>query len=164
MSQSVQFLTIGYGRWPTKVRIAKLLHALKAVGVELLIDTRHSVCASQTDASSDYGPRNWHVIAGNQGIARLLAAAGIQYLWVVELGNPQKSDDSMTVLREHLADPEGRWPIHRGLRLVADLLGEGRRCCLMCACEKSSACHRRIIAETLLKMLPAGSGWRDLSD
>jgi uncharacterized protein (DUF488 family) len=148
MSESIELLTLGYGRWPAKTRGPRLVEALKRARVELLVDIRHSPCASNLDPAHHYGPRDWHVRPASAGIVTFLRQAGIEYRWLVELGNPQKTDPGMAVLREHLADPDGGWPVHRGLaelrRLVVD---ERRRCCLLCACEKYEGCHRKVVAE-----------------
>ena len=76
-------------------------------------------------------------------------SGGIEYRWLVELGNPQKNDPDMAVLMEQLADENGRWPVHRGLSLLSKLLEAGKRCCLLCACNRYEDCHRRLIAEAL---------------
>lgn len=149
--------TVGYGRWPAQTHWAKLVAALRSARAELLVDVRHSPCASNMDPGHHYGPRDWHVRAGGKGISPLLKEAGIGYLWLVELGNPQKQDERMAVLREHLAAPAGGWPVHRGLDLLARLVrDEGRRCCLMCACPRYDECHRQLIAEALAARLPSG--------
>lgn len=158
------FFTLGYGRWPADKRPAALVAALRAASVNLLVDIRHSPCPSQLSAESNYGPREWHALAGGKGIVPLLGAAGIEYLWAVELGNPQKVDPDMAVLREHLASPpECGWPVHRGLALVRDLVEKGRVCGLMCACDRYAGCHRKPVAEALLKLLPEGASHRDLT-
>ena len=148
MSHSIDLFTLGYGRWPAKVRGPRLVDALRRARVGVLVDIRHSPCASSLDPAHHYGPRDWHIRPAGAGIVTLLRGAGVGYLWLVELGNPQKTDPEMEVLRAHLSDPGGGWPVHRGLeqlrRLVVD---ERRRCCLMCACEKYEGCHRRVVAE-----------------
>jgi uncharacterized protein (DUF488 family) len=161
----VMLLAIGYGRWPASSRTAKLLAALKSAGVGLLVDIRHSPCASNLDADHHYGPRDWHVQAGGKGIASVLQTAGIGYLWLVELGNPQKQDDEMTVLREHLGDPKVDWPVHRGLDRLEQLVRtDGQRCCVMCACASYEECHRQLIAESLAaRFAPGELEIRDLS-
>jgi hypothetical protein len=148
MSESVELLTLGYGRWPAKIRGARLVEALKRARVELLVDIRHSPCASNLDPDHHYGPRDWHVQPAGAGVVTLLGDAGVDYLWLVELGNPQKTDHRMEVLRAHLSDSGGGWPVHRGLEVLRQLvLGDRRRCCLMCACEKYEGCHRKVVAE-----------------
>jgi hypothetical protein len=155
--------TIGYGKWSTDRRAAALVAALKAAVVELLVDIRHSPCSSQT-AAGTYGPKPWTLQAEAAGIRPLLAAAEIGYRWVVELGNPQKTDPDMRVLAEHLADAAGGWPVHRGLALVKDIVLGGKVVCLMCACDRYADCHRKLVAEALLgRHLPPGTAHRDLT-
>lgn len=157
--------TIGYGRWPAPQRAAKFLAALRTAGVELLVDIRHSPCSSALDPANTYGPKEMNLQPGGAGIVPLLAGGGIDYLWAVELGNPQKNDPEMRVLKEHLSGPAGRgWPVARGLELVKGLVLGGRRVALMCACAKYAGCHRRPVAEALLALLPDGTLHRDLSD
>jgi hypothetical protein len=107
----MELCTIGYGRWPTKRRLERLVGALTAAGVTTLVDTRHSPCPSNLDPRSNYGPRDWHLLDAGRGLDGHLRTAGIDYLWLVELGNPQKTDPAMAVLRAHLADAEAPWPV-----------------------------------------------------
>ena len=141
--------TVGYGAWKTTARMAGLLAGLQQAGVTTLIDTRHSPCASATDPRSFYGPKEWN-LQPTGGMAEALARQGIRYLWLVELGNPQKNDPAMQVLKWQLADEQGNWPIHRGLRQLADLIrAQPHTCCLLCACEQYETCHRRLVAEAV---------------
>lgn len=163
--KTLDLFTIGYGRWLAKDRWPKLIASLKAAGIELLCDIRHSPCSSNLDPSHHYGPRAWHLDAGGKGIAAGLAEAGIEYRWLVELGNPQKKDPQMAVLLEHLADPQQRWPVHRGLAILKHLVQEkGRRCCLICACKEYDDCHRKAVAEAFVSFVTdANVKLRDLS-
>lgn len=145
---------VGYGRWPAGVRARKLVEALQRSEVDLLIDIRHAPCASNPDPANTYGPRDWHVQATG-GIRSLLADGGIDYLWLVELGNPQRLEGTMRVLRAQLADAEFPWPIHRGLDILEEQVRNvDKRCCVMCACAAYADCHRRLIAEALERRLP----------
>lgn len=157
--------TVGYGKWLAAKRGEKLLAALTTAGVELLVDIRHSPCSSALDPNNTYGPKETNLQAGDAGIVPLLARGGVGYLWVVELGNPQKNDPEMRVLKEHLAAPsDAGWPVARGLELVKGLVLGGKRVALMCACAKYAECHRKPVAEALLALLPEGTGHRDLSE
>lgn len=157
--------TAGYGRWPPAERMKRFLAALKVAGVTLLIDTRHSPCSSSTGPDALYGPKAWNLQTGEEGIAPAVRAAGLSYLWAVELGNPQKNDPEMAVLRAHLADAAGGWPVQRGLALLRPLVFErGERCCLLCACAKSAGCHRTLIAEHFRDTAGRPVVIRDLSD
>ena len=146
----MQLWTVGYGRWPASVRAARLLQALTAHGITRLVDTRHSPCASDPTPGARYGAKAWNLQAGDAGIVGLLATSGIAYEWIVELGNPQRHDRSMTVLRSHLADPSGDWPVHRGLlRLASRLREPGARVALLCSCAEAARCHRTVVAHAL---------------
>lgn len=141
--------TVGYGAWPAAKRLESLLAALKSTGATVLVDTRHSPCASALKTESLYGPKRWNLQAEG-GFREALEEAGIRYVWLVELGNPQKNDPQMTILKRHLADKGADWPVHRGLALLADLVRENPTgCAILCACEHYRRCHRRLIAEAL---------------
>lgn len=156
--------TVGYAKWPAAQRPEKLFAALKGAGVELLVDIRHSPCSSALDPDNTYGPKAMNLQAGDAGIVPLLARGGIDYLWAVELGNPQKNDPAMRVLQEHLAaPPESGWPVARGLALVKGLVLAGKTVALMCACAKFADCHRKPVVEALLKTLPDDTHHRDLN-
>ncbi len=148
--------TVGYGVWPCSARMAGLLKVLKEAGVELLVDVRHSACASQTSAGSNYGPKAWNLQAEG-GVNAALNDVGIGYLWLPELGNPQKNDQAMTVMRKHLREESEDWPAQRGLALLQPRLQE-RVCCLMCGCNNYDECHRKLVAETVLTRDGFG-GW-----
>jgi hypothetical protein len=146
----MQLWTVGYGVWPAPVRARRLVEALKASGITRLADVRHSPCASSIDPANRYGPRPWRLQAGPGGIAGLLGDAGIAYEWLVELGNPQRHDPRMTILRAQLADPGGNWPLHRGLeRLAALVRRPGESVAIVCACAEARTCHRTLVAEAL---------------
>jgi hypothetical protein len=141
--------TIGYGAWPVDVRAERLVEALADRGVTRLVDVRISPAASDLKPGR-YGPKPWTLQAGRAGIAGLLAEAGIAYEWLVELGNPQRHDPMMALLRAHLADPGGGWPVHRGLALLAARIDEpGELVALLCACAEAERCHRSVIARAL---------------
>ncbi len=141
--------TVGYGAWPTARRAERLVEALSSRGVTRLVDVRLNPCASAVKPGP-YGPKPWTLQTGAAGIASTLNAAGIAYEWLVELGNPQRHDRSMTILRAHLADVKGDWPVHRGLVRLATLVQtSGDVVALLCACADYHACHRTLIARAL---------------
>lgn len=120
---NTKLYTVGYGRWATKVRVDRLIASLKKAGVNLLVDIRHSPCSSNLIPASNYGPRAWHLKASDdEDIVSHLQRADIDYRWVVELGNPQKNDHAMRVLRAHIEARDERWPVNRGLRQLAELV------------------------------------------
>lgn len=143
--------TIGYGGWPVARRAAALVETLAQAGITRLVDTRHSPCASNPDPKHHYGPRPWHLQADPaSGIVGLLAGEGIAYEWAVELGNPQRLDPAMTILRAQLADEAGGWPVQRGLeRLAALIRRPGERIALLCACADARRCHRTVVAHAV---------------
>jgi uncharacterized protein (DUF488 family) len=146
--------TVGYGFWSPAKRLDSLIAALKSAGVRVLIDTRHSPCASQIEPKSNYGPRPWNLQAGKHGLAQHLAEEGIDYRWLVELGNPQKNDPAMTILREQLASRNDLWPVNRGLGLLAKILSETGPCALLCACADYRHCHRTVVAQAAKARFP----------
>lgn len=147
--------TIGYGRFPTKQRIPELLEKLSSAKIELLVDIRHSPCPSQLDPASNYGPRAWNLQLDNGGLPRSLSEKNIAYLWLVELGNPQKNDPEMAILWQHIESEDLKWPVNRGLQLLKDELEKWNNICLLCACKNSNKCHRSIIADALKKHTPS---------
>jgi hypothetical protein len=82
MAKSTLF-TIGYGRWAPDRRIQGLISVLTSAGVNILVDIRHSPCASQLMVASNYGPRDWHLQLASQGIESVLKATNIEYRWLV---------------------------------------------------------------------------------
>ncbi len=146
----MELWTIGYSYWPTSERPGKMIAALKERGVTLLADVRLSPCSANVIEGHQYGPKAWTLQAGNAGIARLARDAGIAYEWLVELGNPQRQDHEMKVLRHHLAHPEEGWPVHRGLALLADRVRRPDQVvAILCTCAEASTCHRTVVAEAL---------------
>ena len=140
---------VGYGAWPVAARAERLVAALGSRGVTRLVDVRLNPSASGV-LPGPYGPKPWTLQAGRSGIVGLLADAGIAYDWLVELGNPQRHDPAMAVLRDHIADPDGGWPVHRGLALLAPLVRRPAEVvALLCACPDHRTCHRTVVARAL---------------
>lgn len=153
--------TVGYGKWSVAVRATSLISALRAHEIQVLVDIRHSPCASDLNPASigPYRMQDWHLQAEDNGIERLLRHAGIDYLWVVELGNPQKKDPDMKVLRAHLRSADDRWPVNRGLDLLKRLVvDQGKRCCLLCACAEVQSCHRKLVTDEISNSRAAAFG------
>lgn len=116
----------------------------------LLVDVRLSPSSSDPVEGRPYGPKPWNLQGGRAGLTGLLEAEGIAYEWLVELGNPQRRDPSMAILRSHLADPLGHWPVHRGLDRLATFIREaGQTVAILCACDSWQTCHRTLIARAL---------------
>ena len=154
---------VGYGAWPVARRAMGLVEALRGRGVNLLVDVRLNPCGSDPVAGRPYGPKPWNLQEGHAGLVGLLGQASIGYEWLVELGNPQRRDPAMAVLRSHLADPSGGWPIHRGLdRLAALVEAPGAVVALLCACVDHKTCHRTMVGKALADR--AGGGRLTLRD
>ena len=129
--------------------MAAMLEALQQSGVTMLVDIRQSPCASDPTSRTNYSAQDWN-LQFEGGIENRLSERGIQYQWLIELGNPQKRDRTMKIMRDHLESNDERWPVVRGLRILADLVhNDDLSCCLLCACAEYRACHRHLIAETL---------------
>lgn len=142
--------TIGYRRWKTKQRLACMVQALQTAEITTLVDIRHAPCSSNLNPNSNYGPKDWTLQPEGSGVVDHLKCVGIEYIWLVELGNPQRNDENMTVLREHIDAEDEKWPVNRGLKILRELVQtKGKRCCLLCACDTYNGCHRKVIAETL---------------
>jgi uncharacterized protein (DUF488 family) len=140
----------GYGAWPSSKRASGLTESLRARGVTRLVDVRLSPASSDPKEGGTYGAKPWTLQANPAGIGGLLEAEGIAYEWLVELGNPQRRDPSMAILRSHLADPLGGWPVHRGLDRLATLIRQPNEViAILCACERWQTCHRTLVARAL---------------
>jgi uncharacterized protein (DUF488 family) len=145
-----QLWLVGYGAWPAAKRALGLVEALRRRGVTRLVDVRHSPCSSDPTEGKSYGPKPWNLQVGRKGLAGLLEAEEIGYEWLVELGNPQRRDPSMAILRSHLADRRDRWPVHRGLERLATLVRQpGQVVAILCACGDWRNCHRTLVARAL---------------
>jgi len=140
----------GSGAWPAASRAGSLVDALRLRGVTRLVDVRLSPCSSDPADGRPDGPKPWNLRAGRSGLVGLLDGEGIAYEWLVELGNPQRRDRSMAVLRSHLDDPLGGWPVHRGLADLADRVRTpGASVAILCACGDWRICHRTVIGRAL---------------
>jgi hypothetical protein len=140
----------GSGAWSASSRAGSLVEALRLRGVTRLVDVRHGPCSSDPTEGRPYGPKPWNLRADGSGLVGLLAGAEIAYEWMVELGNPQRRDPLMAVLRSHLADPSAGWPVHRGLGLLADRVrSPGQAVAILCACGDHRTCHRLVIGRAL---------------
>lgn len=139
--------TIGYSRWTPASRMSKLIQTLKSNNVTKLVDVRLSPASSSMTGS--YGPKDWTLQPLGQGISTFTVAAQMKYIWIPELGNPQKNDPSQALLRAHIATRDENWPVHRGLRLLYEEMENGETLALLCTCKDYENCHRRLIAEAI---------------
>lgn len=134
--ETVNF-TIGYGgRTPTE-----LIQLLKDNGIRTVVDVRlHPERASMGYYVKAKSPE--------KGIEKLLTAADIHYLWLVELGNPFMAHADWKIKYPAYLRQEGDAVFHR-------LEQAERPFALMCAEKKVTNCHREAIAELL-----AEKGWK----
>ena len=138
-----KFFTIGYGnRTP-----AEFINALQAHGVKTVVDVR---------IRPDRARLGCYVKAKtpDKGIAKLLAAAGINYQSFPELGNPFRDVEDWVEPFCRLFESDGSKLTERLVRLV----GTGeivQPLCLLCAEKKPQDCHRTLVADWLVRNL----GW-----
>jgi uncharacterized protein (DUF488 family) len=134
--------TIGY----EAATVDRFLEALASEGVELLVDVR-AVASSRRPGFAKTR------LAANVG------GAGIGYLHLRGLGTPAdgraaaragRHDEMRRIFLEHMARPVAQ----TDLAMLADIVGAGRRVCLLCFEADPAHCHRSIVAESLANMLP----------
>jgi uncharacterized protein (DUF488 family) len=127
----MKFFTIGYGgRKP-----AEFVALLTEAGVRTIVDVR---LRPDKASMGSYAKAKTQ----DKGIEALLAAHGIGYRSLPELGNPFLGDDDWPRLYEELIRKAGDLLTRR----LADV---PEPFCLMCAEKRVEECHRRIIAEFL---------------
>lgn len=79
-------------------------------------------------------------------VAETVSKGGIrEYVHAKALGNP---DFRLKIPAYRLADEEA------GLNLLSDILQSGRNVALMCVCQETSHCHRRLIVAKIRTIHP----------
>jgi uncharacterized protein (DUF488 family) len=135
--------TIGY----EGATIASFQDALRDAGIDLLVDVR-ALASSRRPGFA------------KTRLAANAKEAGAEYLHLRALGTPSdgraaaragRHAEMHRIFREQLATPEAQ----AELALVADLVKQGRRVCLLCFEADPAHCHRSIVAAALAEMLPA---------
>jgi uncharacterized protein (DUF488 family) len=128
--------TIGYESRTLDAVIEKLAGA----GVEVVIDVR-AVAASRRAGFS------------KTVLAASLAAAGVDYLHLRDLGTPKPGRDAarkgrVAEMREiyeaHLAEPAAQLQLAQAAAISAE-----RRAALLCYEADAAGCHRRIVADRI---------------
>lgn len=118
---------------------------LAAAGVELLVDVR-AVAASRRPGFS------------KRQLASGVEAVGIGYRHMRDLGTPPdgrqaarsgRHDDLRRIYEAHLATEAAQ----RAFGELAELVGSGGPLCLLCFERQPEHCHRRIVAEHLVRRL-----------
>jgi uncharacterized protein (DUF488 family) len=138
----LRIATIGY----EGSTIGSFQDALRDAGIDLLVDVR-ALASSR-----------------RPGFAKTRLAAnakevGAEYLHLRALGTPSdgraaaragRHEEMRRIFREQLATPEAQ----AELALVADLVRQGRRACLLCFEARPEHCHRSLVAEALTALVP----------
>jgi uncharacterized protein (DUF488 family) len=135
--------TIGY----EGATVATFQQALRDAQIDLLVDVR-ALASSRRPGFA------------KTRLAANAKDAGAEYLHLRALGTPADGraaaraghhDEMHRIFREQLATPAAQ----EQLALVADLVRQGRRVCLLCFEAKPEHCHRSIVAAALSDLLPA---------
>lgn len=128
--------TIGYER----ASLEGFVQALKAAGVETLIDVRSVPWSQRPEFRQD-------------ALRKSLLAAGIGYVHIRALGNPDEGREAaragdVETYRAHMAAQIATADGQKGLARVADLARKGP-VSLMCYERDPARCHRSLVAEEL---------------
>ena len=135
--------TIGYEGATPRTLVA----ALQDAGVDVLVDVR-AVASSRRPGFA------------KTRLAAALSEGGIEYLHLRRLGTPAdgraaaragRHDELRRIFLAHLATDEAQEELH----LLADLVRAGRRACLLCLEADPRHCHRSMVAEALVALVPA---------
>lgn len=135
--------TIGY----EGATIATFQDALRAAKIDLLVDVR-ALASSRRPGFA------------KTRLAANAKEAGAEYLHLRALGTPAdgraaaragRHDEMRRIFGDQLATGEAQ----AELALVADLVRQGKRVCLLCFEALPEHCHRRQVAAALASMLPA---------
>jgi len=126
--------------------VESFLAALREAGIELVVDVR-AVASSRRPGFS------------KSRLAANLAEAGIGYVHLRGLGTPAngraaaragKFAELRRIYQRHLATLEAQ----AELGDLSDLVGSGRRVCLLCFEHDPAHCHRTMVAAALGERLP----------
>lgn len=129
--------TIGY----EKARQADLIAALKAAGVETLIDVRDRPLSRRPGFSK------------NQ-LAVALEEAGIRYVGIRALGTPPEGREAShkrqwerfwSIVDAKLATAEAEHALHEAAAIASESLS-----CLLCYCGDPHTCHRSRVADLMV--------------
>lgn len=134
--QAAPFYTIGY----QGASVSGFIAALKAAGVGLVLDVRHSPYSLRKEFCQDE-------------LNQALAAEGIAYEHVPALGNPPEGRAAVRaghlqsyreIFSVHLAGAAAQKALDRVARLA-----RRKNVCLMCLERAPTRCHRFMVAEEL---------------
>ncbi len=132
----IALATIGYAAAPQ----AKVIEALKAAGVEVLIDVR-AVAASRRAGFS-------------KGLlSASVADAGMTYVHLRDLGTPKpgriaarhgRTAEMREIFEAHMAEPAAQLALAKAIEIARD-----RKVALLCYCDEAAKCHRAIVADAM---------------
>jgi uncharacterized protein (DUF488 family) len=135
----IPLATIGYAAAPQ----AKVIAALKAAGVEVLIDVR-AVAASRRAGFS-------------KGLlSASVADAGMDYVHLRDLGTPKpgriaarhgRTAEMRAIFEGHMAEPAAQLALAKAVEIA-----KGRKVALLCYCDDAAKCHRAIVAERMCEV------------
>lgn len=143
MADIPSIATIGY----EGATIASFQEALRGASIDLVVDVR-ALASSRRPGFA------------KTRLAANAKEAGAEYLHLRALGTPAdgraaaragRHEEMHRIFRQQLATPEAQ----EALALVADLVRQGRRVCLLCFEAKPEHCHRSIVAAALARRIPA---------
>lgn len=134
--------TIGY----EGATVASFQAALRAAKIDLLIDVRALAMSRRPGFAKTR-------------LAANAKEAGAEYLHLKALGTPAdgraaaragRHEEMKRIFREQLRTEEAK----EALALVKELVGQGRRVCLLCFEAKAEHCHQSIVAEAVKEVVP----------
>lgn len=134
--------TIGY----EGTTVQRVVEVLLEAGVALLVDVR-AVASSRRPGFS------------KTRLAAHLEEAGIGYLHLRGLGTPAEGraaaragrhDEMRRIFGGHLSMPEAQAELEH----LAEIIGSGRRACLLCFEADPGHCHRTLVAAAVSSLIP----------
>jgi len=134
--------TIGY----EVATVATFLTALRDARIDVLVDVRAAARSRRPGFAKTR-------------LAANLQEAGIGYLHLSGLGTPAEGraaaragdhDEMKRVFREHMDSDVAR----EQLGTLIEIIGSGRRVCLLCLEDHPDHCHRSIVAEAAASRMP----------
>ena len=134
--------TIGY----EGATVASFLEALRAAGVELLVDVR-ALASSRRPGFA------------KTALAANLATIGVDYLHLRGLGTPAdaraaaragRHEEMKEIFLEHMKEDVAQEELAR----LAGIVGGERKVCLLCFEADPMHCHRRYVVEALQPLVP----------
>jgi uncharacterized protein (DUF488 family) len=134
--------TIGY----EGTTVQRVVEVLRDARVALLVDVR-AVASSRRPGFS------------KTKLAAHLEDAGIGYLHLRSLGTPAEGraaaragrhEEMRRIFGGHLSMPEAQ----QELEQLAEIIGTGRRCCLLCFEADHRHCHRTMVAAAVSSLVP----------